>query len=358
MDSGASSEPAPHKKQRSKALKIVYLTLFLLVLIGFAVGIYVYFYYADIYPTTQDAYVHANVLYVNSQVSGQVERVYIHNQQHVKKGQLLFTIKPTSFTVAVNKAKANLKLAERKVKALHAAINVAKANIKERQAHLEDVTARTRRTLDLERNGFVSAQEGLNATTMLNHAKASLALAKAMLHKTTISAGLEGQLNAQIKAATMAVAIAELNHSYTKVSAPSAGSIVNFKLRPNSWVTQGRHAFALIESNTWWIAANYKETILGRIKVGMPATIKVGIYPNTTFKGYVASISSGSDSAFSLLPSENASGNWVQVTQRFSVLIRFDHPEKLLKLRVGASAKVTVNTTKIMKSIPRVQVQK
>jgi membrane fusion protein (multidrug efflux system) len=341
-------QPAPPKK-KSKALIIIRAFVIILILLAIGLGIWYYFENAKEYPSTDDAYVHAHVLYVAPQVSGQVQNVYIKNMQKVHKGQLLYVIKPHDFIAAENQAKAELILANRNVQASHAAIKVAEANVKERAANLEDIRGNTRRTLDLVKKNFASKQDGLNAKTSLENAKAAVTHAKTALSQSIVNAGKEGKLNAQVLQAQAKLNQAKLNLSYTKIYSPAEGTIINFRLRPNSWVTQGRANFSVIEHNSWWIDANYKETYLSFIKVGMPATIRIDMYPSKSFKGYVGNISRGSGAAFSLLPPENATGNWVKVTRRFPIRIYFLNSGQDDLLRVGASAVVTINTNEILK---------
>ena len=132
----------------------------------------------------------------------------------------------------------------------------------------------------------------------------------------------------------------------THVTAPSDGILSNVTLRPGATVQAGPPLFAIIEANRWWVDANFKETDLARIKVGQPATVYLDMYPGATFDGVVESISAGSGATFSVLPPENATGNWVKVTQRFPVRITITNPPADKPLRVGASASVTIDTTK------------
>ena len=350
MDATTTDTPdtSPPPKKKSKLRLIIRIIIILAVLIGIAIGVWYYFRSATIYPSTDDAYVRAHVLNVAPQVSGQIETINTQDLRTVKKGQLLFSISSSNFTIAVNQAEAELALAKRNVESAHVAIKVAAANVKEREANLKDTQGRTRRTLEIAKKGFASQQAALNATTQLSNANATLAHAKTALIQATVTAGKQGALNAQIQKAQANVAEAKLNLSYTKIYAPTDGTIINFKLRPNSWVTQGRAVFSVIEDSKWWVDANFKETYVNYIKVGMPANIHIDMYPNTTFKGYVGHISRGSGTAFALLPAENATGNWVKVTRRFPVRVFFLHPNRKT-LRVGASTVITINTTKLLK---------
>ena len=150
----------------------------------------------------------------------------------------------------------------------------------------------------------------------------------------------------QLRAASAQLAKATHDRVKTHTTAPSDGILSNVTLRPGATVQAGQPLFAIIEANRWWVDANFKETDLARIKVGQPATVYLDMYPGVTFDGTVESISSGSGASFSVLPPENASGNWVKVTQRFPVRIALTNPPADKPLRVGASTSVTIDTTK------------
>ena len=117
-----------------------------------------------------------------------------------------------------------------------------------------------------------------------------------------------------------------MNGSRPMSTAPADGLLSNVTLRPGATVQAGAPLFAIIEANRWWVDANFKETDLARVKVGQPATVRLDMYPDVTFDGTVESISSGSGATFSVLPPENATGNWVKVTQRFPVRISLTNP--------------------------------
>jgi membrane fusion protein (multidrug efflux system) len=151
----------------------------------------------------------------------------------------------------------------------------------------------------------------------------------------------------QLRSAAAGLTKATHDRVKTHVIAPSAGTVSNVSLRPGATIQAGTPLFAIIASNDWWVNANFKETDLARIRLGQPATVRLDMYPTTTFDGVVESISAGSGATFSVLPPENATGNWVKVTQRFPVRIKITNPphDPAEPLRVGASATVTVDTT-------------
>lgn len=130
-----------------------------------------------------------------------------------------------------------------------------------------------------------------------------------------------------------------------EVKAPATGIVSNLSLRPGNIVNAGQPLFSLIETSHFWVDANFQETQLTHIKTGLPATIKVDMYPDKKFDGVVESISHGSTNTFSLFPAENASGNWVKVTQRFTVRVKILKLDPEYPLRVGASCNVMIDTT-------------
>ncbi len=155
----------------------------------------------------------------------------------------------------------------------------------------------------------------------------------------------------QVRAASAGLDKATHDRVKTHVTAPGNGWVSNLNLRPGSVIQAGTPAFALIEDGHWWVDANFKETDLARIKPGQTATIRLDMYPGAKLDGEVESISAGSGSTFSVLPPENATGNWVKVTQRFPIRIRItSQPSPDQPLRVGASADVTIDTTETAQS--------
>jgi membrane fusion protein (multidrug efflux system) len=150
---------------------------------------------------------------------------------------------------------------------------------------------------------------------------------------------------ARIDVARAALDRARLNLSYTRITAPVSGILGKIQVRPGDVVQSGQQLFPLVDDKTYWIDANYKETDLERIRSGQTATISMDMYPDETFHGVVESVSPASGAAFSLLPPENATGNWVKVTQRFPVRVRVTGSNADAPLRIGASCSVTIDTT-------------
>ncbi|WP_119343356.1 HlyD family secretion protein [Facilibium subflavum] len=332
------SKKMPVKK--TNWLKYIVLTVIVLLCVA---GFYAYVKYTEIYPSTDDAYVNGHTVHIAAQVTGKLDKLYIENNQKVQKGQLLFTIAPDSFIYAVQKAKADLDLAQKQIAAIEDQIAAKKAKLKEYEAKLFVAQQKYNRISKLVEQGMSSKEEGDESQGDLEVAKATINAAKADIAQEQKQLVLQ---QATIAAQKAQLETAKLNLSYTKVYAPLSGYISDFSLRQGALINENQNLFTLVSDEGYWIDANYKETQMARIKPGQRADIVLDMYPDITLKGKVQSISEGSGSVFSLLPPENASGNWVKVIQRFPVKVVLLPGEikKVPRLRVGASATVTVNT--------------
>jgi membrane fusion protein (multidrug efflux system) len=267
---------------KSKKLTWIILGILLIIII---LGIGWYIVNSERYPSTDDSYVQAHIVNIAPQVSGQIQSINVRNHQLVKKGQILFTINPDLYQYAYQQADAQLKLANEKAA----------------------------RLFPLIKTGKVAPSEG-------------------------------DQIKAQIQEAKAALGTATYNLNHTQVLAPADGAIANFTVRVGDSVSTGIALFAIVEQNHFWVNANFKETQLKRIKMGQSAVIKVDMYPGHKFKGIVQSRSPGSGTIFSLLPPENATGNWVKVTQRVPVKIEIMNLNPKYPLLAGTSAVATVDT--------------
>ncbi len=326
---------------------ITHMILFGAVLLACAIGGYLYWQHNTLYPSTDDAYVNAHVVNIAAQVTGPVTQTYVSDYQLVKKDQPLFDIDPKPFMIAVQKAAAALNLAEQHVAGDIASVKAATADVAKQRNALILAEQNAHRMLPLVRTGQIAKAQGDKITEQLNIARASLQASVQNLEKAKSELGAPNKNNANIQNAKADFAQAKLNLQHTHIIAPHAGRLINFTTRTGDMINQGVDLFSLIEQKNWWVDANFKETQLQRIRINQPVNVYVDIYPNYIFKGLVTHISQGSGSAFSLLPAENATGNWVKVTQRFPVKIKIINVDASHPLRVGASAQVTVNTTAI-----------
>lgn len=298
-----------------------------------------YYFYEKYYPNTDDAYVGANLMDVAAKVTGFVQNIYVENNQYVKKGQLLMTINPEDYAVQVAKARNSQLYAGNQLAAAKEQIAVAQTNLGKAKA--DEVLAKQ---LANRYRDLYQTQAGSEQDMQTYAAKEVVAI-----QQVNQAQALVEQARQQYAAALSQVSVSQNDlqnatnyNNYTQIYAPVDGYIANLNLVKGQLVKAGDPVFGLVDNGKWWVDANFKETQLARLKVGQIASVKLDMYSHT-YRGIVQSISSASGNTFALLPSENATGNWVKVTQRFTVRIALSQ-DKNFPLRVGASSNVKVNT--------------
>lgn len=300
-----------------------------------------YWLHARRFDSTDDGYVGANVVRIAAQVSGPVRRLAVSENQAVPAGALLFEIDPTAFRLRVLQARAELAGTEGSLVTARQQLAAARAHALEAEVTAANAHRTLIRTARLARRHFLSTQALDNARTADATARAAAVLARAQLRQADLALGKQG-IPARVQVAKAALAAAELDLAHTEVRSPAAGIIDQLSLRPGSLVTANTPLFALVEDHAFWVDANFKETAIADLRPGQPAEVDVDMYPHHPFKGRVASVAGASGTAFSLLPPENATGNWVKVTQRIPVRVQILDPDPRYPLRVGATASVTV----------------
>lgn len=322
------------------------LTIMVIIAAILATAGYFYVQHQKNYPSTDDAYVHANVIYIAPQVSGKVLNVNVSNYQEVSQGDLLYQIDPAPFQAKLDEAQAAYEVAIQSNAATDDAILAASANVKSTLALLADAQSTYRRIDNLVKKQLLPAQQLDDAKAKLSSAEENVIAARANMSQLIKAQGAQGEAAPEVKRAAAALSQASLSLSYTNIFAPRDGHLGKLSAHAGSIVSPGQALVPLVESNTFWVQANFKETQLERITTDMPVSIELDLYPNAEYHGTVKAISPASGSSFSLLPPENATGNWVKIPQRFPVLIHLtdesEHPA--FPLRVGASATVTVDT--------------
>lgn len=326
-------------------MKIFKWSVLALAVIVIAIGGFIYWRHQQRFPATDDAYLDAHVVRIAAQVDGRVVQVAVHDHEHVEQGQLLLEIDPQPLRLALQRAQAQLMLTREQIAAADAAVDAAEAMVKQRQAELDETRANTKRTENLVKRGSLSRAQGDTARFALKAAQAALRNANAELARARRERGSEDFSNARLKAAEVAVEQAKLDLSYSRLTAPASGILAEVKVRPGDMVQNGVALFPLMEDKVFWVNANYKEYDLNRIRPGQSASITLDMYPDITLHGQVGSLSPASGAAFSLLPPENATGNWVKVTQRFPVKVIITDTDPVYPLRIGASCHVVIDTT-------------
>jgi membrane fusion protein, multidrug efflux system len=304
-------------------------------------GGFAYYHYAGLTRSTENAYINADVVNVAAQVSGSVTAVYIKDNQHVRKGDALFDIDPEPFAIALSRAQADLALARQNARQDNAEISVAQAQIAQIESDLANARASYARDKELVAQHFLSQQALDDAQTRSQSLQASLEQARAKLTKA-LSAPRNPEERGDVLKAQSAIEQAKLDLQHTHVTAEQDGQISNLSLTAGSLVGVGVPLFALIADNSFHIDANFKETELPGIHPGQDVDIKIDMYPGQLFKGKVESISGGTGTAFSLLPPQNATGNWVKIAQRVPVRIKLAPTDANHPLRIGATATVSV----------------
>jgi len=300
------------------------------------------------YISTDDAYVRAGIVQISTDIDGRVAAVAVHEDQEVKAGDLLFRLDDRPFRYALERAQANLAQSRLHIAALRATYAQKTADIhaaEENVAYLGRVFARQQQLLA----GHVASQSQFDqARHDLDAAKQ--ALASAQQAQANVLASLGGSLatpidqHPEVLAAKAQVDRAMLDLSHTIVRASADGIVAQVdKLQPGEYVTAGTPLFALI-GTTVWVEANFKETELTHVKPGQKATVEIDTYPDHELTGTVAGISPGTGSEFSVLPAQNATGNWVKVVQRLPARIALPPKDRGVALRAGMSAYVEVDT--------------
>lgn len=292
--------------------------------------------------STDNAYVNGPVVDVTAQVSGPVAQVVVQDNQHVKQGDLLLQIDARPFRIALDQARANLALARQSVSQGSAGIQAAEADVLQDRSELAQAKSDAARVHELAPKGYLSREDLEKADTRVKTAAAELQSSEAKLAQARAQLGHTGDDNENVKAAQAAVEAAQLKLDYTQIRAPFSGTVSNLSLQPGSMVQTGLPLFALIGDQEVWVDANFKETQFKKLRPGLKAEVTVDMYPGRVFHGVVNSISGGSGTAFSLMPPQNATGNWVKVTQRVPVKILITDPDPKMPLRIGTSTDVKI----------------
>lgn len=332
-----------------KSLKSV---LLVGLIVAAAFGLYQWWAYQEAFPSTDDATLQADILTIAPQVAGKVDSVAVVENGYVKAGDVLFTLDAGTLQAAVNAARAQLDLATLSTGAQTSEVTAAEANVTSATAALTQAEADLTRDAALAKAGDVAQAALDKSQTARDQAAAAKAAAEAALAAARDQAG--GGKAPAIKAAQAALDQAELMLAHATVTAPASGWVANLRLRPGQVVSVGQPLFSIVEDGDWWIDANFKETDLARITPGQSVAIAIDMYPGQSLTGKVDSLGAGSGAVFSLLPAQNATGNWVKVTQRFPVRIALDPlpAGSPVQLRVGASVTATVDAKAAPKAAP------
>jgi membrane fusion protein (multidrug efflux system) len=306
--------------------------------------------------TTDDAYVKGDFTPLSAKINGYVRKVPINDFQGVKAGQLLVEIEDDDYKARVDQAQADVMAAQAAITNLksrkayqHSVIVDAESAITATQADVERTRLEDIRQRDLLASTYGTRQHLEQATADEKRFLATLARDRAELEAQRLQLGVldteELQLRAQLKAKQAMLDLSTITLGYTRIVAPVDGWVGERGVREGQYVGPGVQVIAVVPLDTVWVVADYKETQLTRVAVGQPASITVDTFPGVVVTGHVDSISPASGSQFSLLPPDNATGNFTKVVQRIPVKIVLDRGQSLSgRLRPGMSVIATIHT--------------
>jgi membrane fusion protein, multidrug efflux system len=326
---------------------------------------FIYWDNSNHYQSTDDAFVAARQFGISAKVSGYVTSVPVTDNEHVKVGQVLTTLDQRDYKNALAQARAQVSSAQATIRNTDAQLAVQKSQIEASQAQVEQAQAallfakqQAARYDDLAKTGSGTVQNEQQFVSQLRQATASLQQSQAALNVAqetlnTLGAQREGNV-ASLAQAEAQRDQAELNLSYTTVVSAQAGRMANLTAATGQYLQAGT-ALSMFVPDEIWITANFKETQLDKMRPGQPVTIRIDAYPSMAIRGRVASLQSGSGTAFSLLPAENATGNYVKVVQRVPVKIVIDNPPTDLALGPGMSVVPTVRVDDTPSIIERIR---
>jgi membrane fusion protein (multidrug efflux system) len=301
------------------------------------------------YETTDDAYTQAAAVSVSSNISGRVVEIDVHDNQFVKRGATLFRLDDRPLRISVSEAAARLASAKLKVVSLKSTYRQRQADLRaaeESMAYEQSEYARHERLL---KSGIVSRAQYDQASHALDTARQQVAGARqqlaAIAAELAENPDIDPDRHPDVQEAQAALDRANLNLSYTVILAPSDGVVTKVEmLQVGDYINAATPLFSLVSNQDVWIEANFKEAQLAGMRVGQSATIKIDRYPDKHFTAVVASMSPSTGSQFSMLPPENASGNWVKVVQRIPVRLHLANADPSIFLQAGLSADVSVDT--------------
>jgi membrane fusion protein (multidrug efflux system) len=328
------------------------LAIGLILVVAATPGVYLYWDSAQHFQSTDDAFIAARQFPIAPKVSGYLTAVPVTDNQHVAAGDVIARIDDRDYRVALDQAEAQVSAADASIQNVDAQLNVQQAQIKVNQAQVNQAQAalvfaqqQAARFQDLAKKGAGTVENEQQYVSQLHQQEATLASAQATL---TLGQRQVEALNAQRNSAVASLAQAkaqrdqaQLNLSYATIAAAQPGRVVELTAAIGQFVQPGT-SLTMFVPDEIWVTANFKETQLDAMRPGQPVSLRIDAYPERSIQGHVASVQPGSGPAFSLLPPENATGNYVKIVQRVPVKIVLDNPATDVALGPGMSVVPTV----------------
>ena len=364
QDADKSSQTETTMTKSSPRIGRLIVRIFLLVVIPVIAVVYGAQWYEKTgrFIETENAYIKTNVIAISADIDGRVTEVFVDENQIISKGDLLFKLDPNTYVVAIQMAESKREKVRQDISALQAEyyqilaeIDEKKVNAAYKKADVAYHKREARRQRMLIKKSITTRSRLDEAESKLDEAEFELLAAnqEVMTRKQkikTVLARLGGDPNTSFEqhpdfiSAEAQLSLAKMNLGYTEVRAPVGGIVTRLKLEPGEWVESGEPAFGIIANDRVWIEANLKETQLTHVLKGQKTTVEVDAYPGVVWQAKVASISPATGAEFSVLPPQNASGNWVKVVQRLPVRIEILSTENKPPLRAGMTSTVSIDT--------------
>ena len=327
------------------ALRTVLLVL--VPLAAAAIGVYIYA-ESGRYVTTENAYIKSNVIAISSDVSGRVEWVGVEDSTLVRKGQILFRLDQQPFKIALERSEAELDLVRTQVEHLRADYHEAVTQVVTEEEKVKFLTRQLSRHKKLMDRKLGSEQAHDVAAHDLSLAKRQVRVLRQRVQRALQSLGgnpdIKVEEHARFRRARAERDQAAIAWADTSIEAPVDGIVSNMKLQAGEYVEEGDAVFTIIENGKVWVEANLKETQLTHVLQGQSASITVDAYPGVEWPATVDAIAPATGAEFSVLPPQNATGNWVKVVQRIPVLLDVEQPPKGNPLRAGMTVTVAIDT--------------
>ena len=312
-----------------------------------AIGIYIYA-ESGRYVTTENAYIKSNVIAISSDVSGRVEWVGVEDSTLVRKGQILFRLDQQPFKIALDRSEAELDLMRTQVEHLRADYHEAVTQVVTEEERVKFLTRQLSRHKKLMDRKLGSEQAHDVAAHDLSLAKRQVRVLRQRVQRALQSLGgnpdIKVEEHARFLRARAERDQAAIAWADTSIEAPADGIVSNMKLQAGEYVEEGDAVFTIIENAKVWVEANLKETQLTHVLQGQSASIIVDAYPGVEWPATVDAIAPATGAEFSVLPPQNATGNWVKVVQRIPVLLDVEQPPKGNPLRAGMTVTVAIDT--------------
>lgn len=301
------------------------------------------------YESTDNAYFHQARISIASDLSGRLVSVNVKDGELVKAGTVMFTVDPQPYRLALSQAEIAVEAARLQVEQLKGAYAEALANLTLAEDEATYQASELARQQALSSKGVATGSDLDEARNTARHAEESAAVARITAANAKIALGGDPEVatdrHPTVAAALAARDLAAYDLSLTEVKAPADGMIYQAtSFKPGQYLTAGAALFTFMPSNQIWVEANFKETQLTHLQPGQPATVTFDVDPGHPVTGHVETIGAGTGSEFSLIPAQNATGNWVKVTQRVPVRIVLDHPDSAAPVVTGMSAVASVDT--------------